>query len=162
MYKNLEFHIQNFSIFCEWCGIHVDKVFFFNSAQLWIKFSIFNKISCLKKWNLIAQSCPILCNSHGWYPFRLLCPWDSPGKNIGVVSHSLLQGSSQPRDRTQEAWHAAVHGITKSLTGLIDWPTAILSGEVDMVVLTWAQKKSHQTPLFCSHFLLVLLLENKS
>ena len=92
MYKNLEFHIQNFSIFCEWCGIHVDKVFFFNSAQLWIKFSIFNKISYLKKWNLIAQSCPILCDSHGWYPFRLLCPWDSPGKNIGVVSHSLFQG----------------------------------------------------------------------
>ena len=23
---------------------------------------------------------------------RLLCPWNSPGKNIGVGSHSLLQG----------------------------------------------------------------------
>ena len=23
---------------------------------------------------------------------RLLCPWDSPGKNTGVGSHSLLQG----------------------------------------------------------------------
>ena len=32
---------------------------------------------------------------------RLLCPWNSPGKNTGVGSHSLLQGSSQPRDRTQ-------------------------------------------------------------
>ena len=34
---------------------------------------------------------------------RLLCPWDSPGKNSGVGSHSLLQGifptqgSSWPR-----------------------------------------------------------------
>ena len=24
-------------------------------------------------------------------PTRLLCPWDSPGKNSGVGSHSLLQ-----------------------------------------------------------------------
>ena len=26
------------------------------------------------------------------YPIRLLCPWNSPGKNTGVVSHSFLQG----------------------------------------------------------------------
>ena len=25
-------------------------------------------------------------------PPRLLCPWNSPGKNTGVGSHSLLQG----------------------------------------------------------------------
>ena len=29
---------------------------------------------------------------HGLQPARLLCPWDSPGKNTGVGSHSLLQG----------------------------------------------------------------------
>ena len=28
---------------------------------------------------------------HGLYPTRL-CLWDSPGKNTGVGSHSLLQG----------------------------------------------------------------------
>ena len=27
----------------------------------------------------------------GSYPARLLCPWDSPGKNIGVGCHFLLQ-----------------------------------------------------------------------
>ena len=26
-----------------------------------------------------------------WQPTRLLCPWDSPGKNIGVGCHFLLQ-----------------------------------------------------------------------
>ena len=35
------------------------------------------------------QSCPTLCDpidgSH-----RLLCPWDSPGKNTGVGCHFLL------------------------------------------------------------------------
>ena len=29
---------------------------------------------------------------HGLWPARLLCPWDSPGKNTGVGRHSLLQG----------------------------------------------------------------------
>ena len=29
---------------------------------------------------------------HGLYPTRLLCPWDSPGKNTGVGCHFLLQG----------------------------------------------------------------------
>ena len=29
---------------------------------------------------------------HGLRPTRLLCPWDSPGENIGVGCHSLLQG----------------------------------------------------------------------
>ena len=28
----------------------------------------------------------------GLWPARLLCPWDSPGKNTGVSCHSLLQG----------------------------------------------------------------------
>ena len=34
------------------------------------------------------------------YPPRLLCPWDSPGKNTGVGSHSLLQGIFLTRDWT--------------------------------------------------------------
>jgi len=37
---------------------------------------------------LIVQLCPALCNP------RLLCPWNSPGKNTGVGCHSLLQGIS--------------------------------------------------------------------
>ena len=28
----------------------------------------------------------------GLQPIRLLCPWDSPGKNTGVGCHDLLQG----------------------------------------------------------------------
>ena len=30
--------------------------------------------------------------SHGLQPARLLCPWNSPGKNTGVGCHSLFQG----------------------------------------------------------------------
>ena len=47
------------------------------------------------EWRLVvvfvAQLCPTLCDSMGCSP-PLLCPRDSPGKNTGVGSHSLLQG----------------------------------------------------------------------
>ena len=36
------------------------------------------------------QSCPTL-QPHRWQPTRILCPWDSPGKNTGVGCHFLLQ-----------------------------------------------------------------------
>ena len=36
------------------------------------------------------QSCPTLL-LHRRQPTRLLCPWDSPGKNTGVGCHFLLQ-----------------------------------------------------------------------
>ena len=40
---------------------------------------------------LVSQLCPTLWH-HGLWPARLLCPWNSPGKNTGVGGHSLLQG----------------------------------------------------------------------
>ena len=44
---------------------------------------------------VVCVSCPVMSNSfqsHGLWPTRLLCPWDSPGKNTGVGCHALLQG----------------------------------------------------------------------
>ena len=37
---------------------------------------------------LVAKLCLTLCDPMG--PARLLCPWDSPGKNTGVGCHCLL------------------------------------------------------------------------
>ena len=37
----------------------------------------------------------------GLQPSRLLCPWDSSGKNTGVVAMPSSRGSSQPRDGTR-------------------------------------------------------------
>ena len=34
----------------------------------------------------------VSCSVHGLQPTRLLFPWDSPGKNTGVGSHSLSPG----------------------------------------------------------------------
>ena len=44
-----------------------------------------------KKSEKVAQSCLTL-QLHGLLPAKLLCPWNSPGRNTGVGSHSLLQG----------------------------------------------------------------------
>ena len=49
---------------------------------------------------------------YGLQPARLLCPWGSPGKNRGVGCHALLQGSSQPRDRTCISYSSCVSCIT--------------------------------------------------
>ena len=37
------------------------------------------------------QLCPTLVQPHRQQPTRLLCPWDSPGKNTGEDCHFLLQ-----------------------------------------------------------------------
>ena len=39
---------------------------------------------------LVAQLYLTLCDSTDCSPIRLLCPWNSPGKNTGVGFHSLL------------------------------------------------------------------------
>ena len=42
---------------------------------------------------MCAQSCLTLCDPMECSPARLLCLWDSPGKNTGVVCHFLFQGN---------------------------------------------------------------------
>ena len=39
----------------------------------------------------LVQSCLTRCNPTDCSPAKLLCPWDSPGKNTGVGCHFLLQ-----------------------------------------------------------------------
>ena len=48
---------------------------------------------------LFLFSCSVVSDS--LWPHGLYSPWNSPGQNTGVNSLSLLQGSSQPGDRTQ-------------------------------------------------------------
>ena len=54
-------------------------------------------VDCAKWFTmlLLLLSHSIMSHSlrpHGLSPTRLLCPWDSPGKNTGVGCHALLQG----------------------------------------------------------------------
>ena len=44
-------------------------------------------------WSEIMFTVPFIkLQPHGLQPARLLCPWNSPGKNTGVGCHFLLQG----------------------------------------------------------------------
>ena len=45
----------------------------------------------VKSESEVAQSCPTLSDPMDCSLTRLLCPWDSPGKNTGVGCHCLLQ-----------------------------------------------------------------------
>ena len=52
----------------------------------------------------LIVSCSVVSNSlqpHWLQPTKLICPWDSPSKNTGVVAIPFSRGSSQPRDQTQ-------------------------------------------------------------
>jgi len=49
--------------------------------ETWIKENVEVKV-------LVAQSCLTLL-PHGLQPARLLCPWNSPGKNTGVGYQAL-------------------------------------------------------------------------
>ena len=42
---------------------------------------------------------------HVLQPASLLCPWDSPGKNTGVSSHSLFQGIFPTRGSDLDLLH---------------------------------------------------------
>ena len=49
---------------------------------------LFYILCCYKVASVMSNS----VRPHRWQPTKLLCPWDSPGKNTGVGCHFLLQG----------------------------------------------------------------------
>ena len=57
--------------------------------------------------------CSVMSKSlwcHELYPTRLLCPWNSPGKNTGVGCHFLLQGifPTQGSNPPTQGWNPDV------------------------------------------------------
>ena len=65
---------------------------------------------CMLSRSVVSDS----LQPHGLYPTRLLCPWDSPGKNTGVGCHCLLQGIflTQGLDSHLHFWKAGGLSIT--------------------------------------------------
>ena len=100
---NYDFHMfYHFTCFC----LHFLIAFFPKIITLKFSFSHYYFPVCSHYGNplylfctivscLVCVSRSVMSNSlwpHGLQPARLLCPWDSPGKNTGVGCHSLLQG----------------------------------------------------------------------
>ena len=66
---------------------------------------------------LVAKSCPPLLRPHGLLPARLLCPWNSPGKNT-----FLLQGIFPTQGPNPCLLHWQVDSLSLSHQGIIpDW-----------------------------------------
>ena len=66
------------------------------SSSKWEKWPQSVQASAVPLWRACVLSRSVMSGSlqpHGLYPARLLCPWDSPGKNPGVGYHFLLQGN---------------------------------------------------------------------
>ena len=61
-----------------------------HSGSLQWQLSTIPRIKLASECVLDTQLCLTLCNP-SLQPARLLCPWDSPGKNTGVGCHFLLQ-----------------------------------------------------------------------
>ena len=76
---------------------------------------------------------------HGLQPSRLSVHGDSPGKNIGVGCHALLQGSSQPRDQTQVSFIA---GEFFSMVSLLAEPQALWATS-EALQSTWVESKTY-------------------
>ena len=83
-----------------WCGMLMGE-----AVHVWGQEKEANSLrfplSFAVNLKLLATLCLVtMSNSlqpYGLQRARLLCPWDSPGKNSGVGCHAFLQGSSQPR-----------------------------------------------------------------
>ena len=86
-----------------------------NHKDLKLELNFIDKINkfCLKVFFLIRMCvCVCVCTclrgfSCVWLfailwtvALKLVCPWDSPGKNKGVSCHFLLQGFFWPKNRT--------------------------------------------------------------
>ena len=63
-----------------------------NSLHWAISFTavVWNQTCNISQWSE-SESCSVVSNS--LRPHRLYSPWNSPGQNTGVGSHSLLQGN---------------------------------------------------------------------
>ena len=64
---------------------------------------------------LVTKLCLTLLQPHGLYPARLLCPWDFPGKNIGVGWHFLLQGIFPTQSLNPRLLHWQVDSLPLSI-----------------------------------------------
>ena len=78
---------------------------------------------------LVAKSYPTLLQPHG--PARLLCPWDSPGKNTGVGYHFLLQGIFPTQGSNSRLLHWQVDSLPLSQQRS---PKYLLAGPLQKVI----------------------------
>ena len=79
----------------------------------------------------LSVSCSVLSESlwhHGLWPSRLLCPWNSPGKNAWVDSYSLLQGILLTQGLSLSLLHCRqiLYCLSHSFTSTQKWGSVVI------------------------------------
>ena len=67
-------------------------------------FEIHNYSTIIESESVSRSVVPTSLQSHGLQPTRLFCPWDFPGKDIGVGYHFLQTRISSTADRFFTDW----------------------------------------------------------
>ena len=102
---------------------------------------------------------------HELLPSRLLCPWDSPGKNTGVGCHALLQGIFPTRGLSLDLQHCRqilYHLSNRETNGLYTAPVPrreLQFNSVAQSCLTLCDPMDCSTPVFPVHHQLLGLLK---
>ena len=99
----LEFlHLLNFLVInSKWMFLRCLELLF--QSIWWPKANSVSLLLALFISFMVNFSFDIYCEKHamqpcGLWPTRLLCPWDSPGKDTGVGCRALLQGISPTQE----------------------------------------------------------------
>ena len=124
-----------------------------------LKKIIFRLVWSLQFHHLIKRACML---SRIWLiitlwitvAHRLLCPWDSPGKNAGVSAISSFRGSSPPRDGT---WVSSIVRQT-----LYQWATWEGPREERWVNRHWGSKKKTSKSSFMKLIQFQVLIPKKT
>ena len=80
------------------CSLEVEKILWVDTflVILSLNFKHFKKVGSSFSISYHSVGHSVAADSlwpHGLQPARLLCPWESPGKNTRVGCHALLQGN---------------------------------------------------------------------
>ena len=69
---------------------------------------------------------------HGLEPTRLLCPWDSPGKNTGMGCHFPLQGIFPTQGLNLGLWHCrqTLYRLSHQQMTFLSTSTAADTGDI--------------------------------
>ena len=92
--------------------LHVSLIGGFRFCKMQVQFGSFKFY--IRARACVAELCLILCDPMDCVLSRLLRPWDSPGKDIGVGYHALLQGLILAQESNPHLLHWQVDSLPLS------------------------------------------------
>ena len=108
-----------------------------------------SRVNCC--W-LVAKSCPTLLQPHGLSPTRLLCPWNFPGKNMGVGCYFLLQGIFPTQGSNPCLLHWQADSVPLSHLGSPCWFLASSSAKNYILLRCFSSLLPISTVLNCRQY----------